>query len=71
MDLKNGAIKLKEILANPEAEKLAKQYFPSVMNNKLLLGMAKNWTLNQVLEKAGDRIDDKTKAKLRKELEAL
>ena len=71
MDLKNGAIKVKEILDNPAAKELAKKYFPNVMDNKLLLTMAKNWTLNQVLEKAGTKLDPDIKAKLQKELESI
>ena len=71
MDLKNGAITVKEILSNPAAVELAKKYIPGVLDNKLLVTMAKSWTLNQILSKAGDKVDADTKAKLQKELEAL
>ena len=71
MDLRNGAITVKELLANPEAAKLAKQYFPGVLDNKLLVTMAKSWTLNQVLAKAGSKVAPETRAKLQKELEAI
>jgi hypothetical protein len=71
MDLKKGAITVKEILANPAAKELLKKYFPAVVNNKLLLGMAKSWTLNQVMDKAGDKLDKATVEKIQKELEAL
>jgi hypothetical protein len=33
--------------------------------------MAKSWTLNQVLAKAGSKVDPETRAKLQKELEAI
>jgi hypothetical protein len=71
MDLKNGAITVKEILSNPAAVELAKKYIPGVLDNKLLLTMAKSWTLNQVLSKAGSKVDAATQAKLREELEKL
>jgi hypothetical protein len=71
MDLKNGAITVKEILSNPAAVELVKKYLPGVLDNKLLVTMAKSWTLNQILSKAGDKVDADTKAKLQKELEAL
>lgn len=71
MDLRNGAITVKEILANPAAVALVKQYLPGVLDNKLLVGMARSWTLNQVLSKAGHKLDPATKAKLQKELEAI
>lgn len=71
MDLRNGAITVREILANPAAVELVKKYLPGVLDNKLLVGMAKRWTLNQVLSRAGHKVDEKTKQKLREELEAL
>lgn len=71
MDLKNGAITVREILANPAAVELVKKYLPGVLDKKLLVGMAKSWTLNQVLNRAGHKLDEKTKKALQKELEAL
>jgi hypothetical protein len=50
---------------------MVKKYLPGVLDNKLLVTMAKSWTLNQILSKAGDKVDADTKAKLQKELEAL
>ena len=71
MDLRNGAITVREILANPAAVELVKKYLPGVLDNKLLVTMAKSWTLNQVLAKAGSKVDPETRAKLQKELEAI
>lgn len=71
MDLKQGAITVKEILANPKAKELMQKYFPQVADNKLLMTMAKGWTLNQVIAHVGDKVDNKTKEKIRKELEGL
>jgi hypothetical protein len=71
MDLRNGAITVKEILSNPAAVELVKKYLPGVLDNKLLVTMAKSWTLNPILSKAGDKVDADTKAKRQKELEAL
>ena len=71
MDLKNGAITVKEVLANPKAMEVLRKYFPQVAGNRLLLGVAKSWTLNQVMNRAGDRLDEQTKKKIRKELEEL
>lgn len=52
MDLKNGKIRVKDLLANPKARALLNQEFPKLMNSPLV-GYAGEMTLQQVLSYAG------------------
>lgn len=49
MDLRNGNITLAEVLQNPRAERLLRQTFPAFMNNRMMMRMGRNMTMNQII----------------------
>ena len=71
MDLKNGTITVSEILAHPEAAALLQQYFPQIARNPLMLAMAKNWSLRQVLQVAQKNVPSQTVLELQQKLTSL
>ncbi len=71
MDLRNGQITVREVLHHPGAWELLGKRFPAMAGNPLLLKMAQNWTMNQVLSKAGGRLSPKQLEEIQRELETL
>ena len=71
MDLKNGAITVGEVLRHPGAFPILQRYFPQIAGNALMLGIAKSWTLNQVLNRASGRVEERRIQQIRAELEQL
>ena len=49
MKLRNGEITIREILMNPEAKKIMQKELPQYMNNPMLMTMAQNMSLRQVV----------------------
>ena len=56
MDLRNGKITLAEILRNPQAAAILRQNFPAIMNNRMMMRMGRNMTLNQIVGHARGRV---------------
>lgn len=56
MDLRNNEITIGEILSNPNAKNVLKKYLPDY-SNPILLQMARNMKLSEVLAMAQGRID--------------
>lgn len=55
MNLKNGQITVGELLSNPRARAVIQREFPNMLNSPMV-GLAKNMTLNNVLNYARDII---------------
>lgn len=71
MNLKNGTITVGEVLRNPGARQILQKYFPQIAGNGLMLGLVKNWSLNQVLNQAKGKVDESKIRQVRAELEKL
>lgn len=71
LDLKNGEITVGEVLRSPEAKRVLEKHFPVLAGNRLMLSMAKGWSLNQVLQKVSGKVDPQRIARVRAELEKL
>lgn len=48
MDLRNGEIKMGEVLLNPDAKELLQKEFPRFMN-RTMMNLGRNMTLNQII----------------------
>ena len=70
MDLRNGTITLKEILAYPKARALVEREFPGLLRHPLA-GSFLGLTLNRALTLLGGRISQERIQKLLTELKAL
>ena len=70
MDLKNGQIKVSEILRNPKAMALFRQEFPQAANSPML-AMAGNMSLQQILNMAKGQMDQGRIQALMQKLEAV
>lgn len=67
MDLRGNRITIGEILANPQAKKIAQREFPQLFGNPFAMRMAQGMTLNQALGYAGNIPRDRL-AKILQEL---
>ena len=54
MNLKNKQITIGELLANPQAKRIAQREFPQLMRNPFVISMARGMTLQQALGYAGN-----------------
>lgn len=70
MDLRNGKIALKEILANPEAKALLTKEFPHLMKHPMMR-MARNMPLQKILQYAEDVVPKEKLRRIIAELEKL
>ena len=69
MDLKNGSIKVKEVLSVIGSESILKKHFPQLP--KFLVKMNKEKTLNDVLRMAAGHVSNMKLAEVRVDLERL
>jgi len=67
MDLKNGNITLRELMADPRAAALLRREFPQFASGPML-ALGKNMTLSRILQHAGGRVPQ---AQLERVLEQL
>ncbi len=52
MNLRNNQITVREVLRDPGAKALFQKEFPQLANNPMLMMMAKNMTLQQVIQRS-------------------
>ncbi len=69
MDLRNGSIKVKEVLSVIGSESILKKYFPRIP--MFMVKMNKEKTLNNVLRLAAGRVSNVKLAEIQAELERL
>ena len=55
MDLKNGNITLRELMANPQAKALLQREFPQFASGPMLM-LGKNMSLNSILSHARGKV---------------
>lgn len=70
MDLRNNEITIGEILTNPNAKAVLKKYLPDY-SNPILLQMAKNMKLSEVLAMAQGRVEQSVIDQVLAELKAM
>lgn len=70
MELRNGKITVKEILANPEAKALLMKEFPHLINHPMMR-MARNMSLKKLLRYAEDVVPKEKLRRIVAELEKL
>jgi len=71
MKLRNGDITIKEILMYPEAKQLMQRELPEFMNNPMLMGMARNMTLKQVVGHSRGRVPKEKIDRLLEQLKTI
>jgi len=71
MQLRNGDITVREILMNPQAKKLMQQELPEFMGNPMLMRMAQNMSLRNVVGYSRGRIPKEKVDKLLEELKKV
>ena len=70
MDLKNGRITVGELLANPAARQIFNREFPNILRHPML-GLAKNFTLNKVINLAKGHVPQKKIEQILMELKRI
>jgi hypothetical protein len=70
VDLRNNEITIGEILTNPNAKAVLKKYLPDY-SNPILLQMAKNMKLSEVLAMAQGRVEQSVIDQVLAELKAM
>lgn len=58
MDIRNGNIRIREILQNQNGRRIFQRVSPVSINSPIM-GMIKNMTLNQVIQKARGRMSQR------------
>jgi len=71
MKLRNGEITIREILMNPEAKKIMQKELPQYMNNPMLMTMAQNMSLRQVVGYSRGKVPKEKIDSLLEQLKAL